>query len=237
MASMAKPGWKVGLEKFAVLAERGCLGRGKPAYVRRMMRAAFALAVLATPALAGQAETISATNPAYSQSIMLGIVQTQLQRDHDPALDTDTPEHLATRAVAQGIAECAAELRADPSIAAAFAGLDRRDTTVAWDAYNTACADHKTSRGACISAEVGAARAIKHLMSAGSAPVARTLVQACELVLVADPAMADWRQCVDLSLASHPSAERAAQCKLSANWHAARTGAEAGALLGACLSK
>ena len=202
-----------------------------------MLRTALALAVLATPALAGEAETICATNPAYSQSIMLTIVQSQLQRDHDPALDTDTPEHLATRAVAQGIAECAAEVRADPSIAPAFAGLDRHDLTVAWDAYNTACADHKASRGACVTAEVGAAKAIKHLMSAGSPPVARTLVQACELVLQPDPAMADWRQCVDVSLAAHPTPERAAQCKLSANWHAAKTGAEAGASLVSCLGR
>ncbi len=202
-----------------------------------MLRTAFALTLLATPALAGEAETICATNPAYSQSIMLTIVQSQLQRDHDAALDTDTPEHLATRAVAQGIAECAVQVRADPSIAAAFAGLDKHDLSVAWDAYNTVCADHKASRGACITAELDAAKAIKHLMSAGSSPVAKTLVQACELVLQPDPAMADWRQCVDVSLALHPTPERAAQCKLSANWHAAKTGAEAGASLGACLRR
>ena len=200
-----------------------------------MIRAALALALLATPALAGEAETICASNPAYSQPIMLSIVQAQLKRDHDPALDTDTPEHLATRAVAQGIAECAAELRADPSLPPAFAGLGQHDLSVAWDAYNTACADHKASRGACVTAEVGAAKAIKRLMAAGSSPVARTLVQACELVLRPDPAMADWRQCVDVSLASHPTPERAAQCKLSANWHAANTGAEAGASLASCL--
>ena len=202
-----------------------------------MIRTAFLLTLLAAPALAGEAETICATNPAYSHAIMLTIVQTQLQRDHDPALDTDTPAHLATRAVAQGIAECATELRTDPSIAAAFAGLDKHDLSVAWDAYNTACADHKFSRGACIAAEIGAAKAIKRLMSSGSPPAAKTLVQACELVLQPDPAMADWRQCVDISLASHPTPERAAQCKLSANWHAARTGAEAGASLASCLAK
>ncbi len=192
-------------------------------------------ALSATPALAGEAETICATNPAYSQSIMLSIVQAQLQRDHDPALDTDTPEHLATRAVAQGIAECAADLRANPSLPPAFAGLDKQDQSVAWDAYNTACADHKASRGACITAEIGAAKALKRLMSAGAPPVARTLVQACELVLQPDPAMAEWRQCVDLSLALHPTPERAAQCKLAANWHAAKTGADAASTLAACL--
>ncbi len=202
-----------------------------------MIRTALLFICLVSPALAGEAETICASNPAYSQAIMLTIVQTQLQRDHDAALDTDTPEHLATRAVAQGIAECAAELRADRTIAPAFTGLDRHDLSVAWDAYNTACADHKASRGACITAEIGAAKAIKHLMSTGSSPVARTLVQACELVLQPDPAMADWRQCVDVSLALHPTADRAAQCKLSANWHAAKTGAEAGASLAACLGK
>ncbi len=202
-----------------------------------MIRTALLFIGLVSPALAGEAETICASNPAYSQAIMLTIVQTQLQRDHDAALDSDTPEHLATRAVAQGIAECAAELRADRTIAPAFTGLDRHDLSVAWDAYNTACADHKASRGACITAEIGAAKAIKHLMSTGSSPVARTLVQACELVLQPDPAMADWRQCVDVSLALHPTADRAAQCKLSANWHAAKTGAEAGASLAACLGK
>ena len=202
-----------------------------------MKRAVLAFACLATPAFAGGAETICATNPAYSQPIMLSIVQSQLQRDHDPALDTDTPEHLATRAVAQGIAECAADLRADPSIAPAFAGLDTPDRTVAWDAYNTACADHKASRGACITAEVGAAKALKRLMAGGSPAVAKTLVQACALVLQADPAMAEWRQCVDVSLAVHPTPERAAQCKLSANWHVARTGAEAGGALASCLGK
>ncbi len=202
-----------------------------------MIRPAFALALLATPALASEAETVCATNPVYSRSIMLSVVQSQLQRDHDAALDTDTPDHLATRAMAQGIAECAAGLRADPSIASAFAGLDKHDLSVAWDAYNTACADRKASRGACVTAEVGAAKAIKRLMSAGSPLVARTLVQACELVLQPDPAMADWRQCVDVSLAAHPTPERAAQCKLSANWHVAKTGADAGASLVACLGR
>ncbi len=202
-----------------------------------MIRLAFALALLATPVLAGQAETICASNPAYSQTIMLTVVQSQLQRDHDPALDTDTPENLATRAVAQGIAECAADLRADPSLTPAFAGLDKHDLSVAWDAYNTACADHKASRGACVTAEVGASKALKHLMSAGSPAGAKTLVQACALVLQPDPAMADWRQCVDLSLALHPTPERAAQCKLAANWHSAKTGAEAGASLAPCLRK
>ncbi len=202
-----------------------------------MFRIALILTLLTTTALAGEAETICASNPAFSRPIMLSIVQSQLQRDHDPALDSDTPDNLATRAVAQGIAECARDMRADPSLAPAFAGLTKHDLSVAWDAYNTACADHKASRGACITAEVGAAAALKRLMSAGSPPVAKTLVQACALVLQADPAMADWRQCVDVSLAQHPTPERAAQCKLSANWHAAKTGAEAGASLAACLRR
>ena len=202
-----------------------------------MKRLLLVATLLTTQAHADDATTLCATNPAYTRQVMLEIVQAQLLRDHDPALDADTPDHLADQATAQGISECAAELRADPSIAAALADTDKADRSIAWDAYNTACADHKASRGACIAAETGAAKALKHLMAPGSPPAAKTLVQACQLILQPDLPMTDWRQCVDQALALHPTQDRAAECKLSANWHVSHTGAEAGAALAACLRK
>ena len=189
----------------------------------------------AAPAAAGEAETLCARNPAYTNAIMLAIVREQLSRDHDPALDADTPEKLAQQATAQGISECAAEVRADPSIAIALSGLAEADQSVAWDAYNTACADHRASRGECITAEVGAARALKRMMAANSPPGARTLVQACALVMQTDPAMAEWRSCVDRTLAVHASEDAAKRCKLSASWHVAKTGSEAGRVIAQCL--
>jgi hypothetical protein len=189
----------------------------------------------AAPALAGAAEALCAKNPAYAPSIMLAIVREQLARDHDPSLDADTPEVLADKATAQGVAECAAEMRADPSIAPALSGLNEADQSVGWDAYNTACADHHASKGQCISAEVGAAHALKRMMASNTPPGARTLVQACALVMQTDPAMAEWRQCVDQTLAVHASEDAAKRCKLSANWHVARSGSDAGRALAACL--
>ena len=203
-----------------------------------MKRLILLASCLATPAFAGDAETLCATNPAYTRQVMLEIVQAQIQRDHDPALDADTPEHLADQAVAQGIAECAADLRADPATAAAIGNLGKEDRPVAWDAYNTTCTDHKASRAACVTAETGAATALKHLMTSGGAPTAaRTVVQACQLILQPDPPMSDWRECVDMALALHPTVDRAQQCKLAANWHVAKTGADAGAALAGCLRK
>ena len=191
----------------------------------------------AAPAAAGEAETLCARNPAFTTAIMLAIVREQLSRDHDAALDADTPEKLAEQATAQGIAECAAQLRADPSITAALSGLAEADQSVAWDAYNTACADHRASRGQCITAEVGAARALKHMMASNTPPGARTLVQACALVMQTDPAMAEWRSCVDQTLAVHASEDTVKRCKLSASWHVARTGGDAGRVIAACLRK
>jgi hypothetical protein len=199
------------------------------------MKYLILLALFATPALADPAETLCATNPAFSPRVMQAVVEAQLQQDHDPALDADTPEKLAEQASAQGISECAAEIRTDPSIAAALHGLDSADLQVGWDAYNTACMDHKASRGACISGEIAAARALKHMTATNSPPGAKTLVQACELVMQSDPAMAEWRQCVDQALAVHASDAAAKRCKLSANWHVAKTGAQAGETLAACL--
>jgi hypothetical protein len=191
--------------------------------------------LVSTQALADPMETLCAQNPAYALPIMLKIVQAQLEVDHDPALDADTPENIARQAQTQGIAECAAEVRGDPSIAAAFDGLSGADLPVAWDAYNTTCADHKASRGACITAEVQSDKALKRMIATDKPEGAKVLVQACELVMQTDPAMAEWRACVDEGLALHPSESTAKRCKLSATWHVAKTGAEAGAIISACL--
>ena len=191
----------------------------------------------ASPALAGEAEDLCAKNPAYAPRIMLAIVREQLARDHDPALDADTPETLAEEASAQGIAECAAEMRADPSIVPALAGLSEADQTVGWDAYNTACSDHHASKGQCITAEVTADHALKHMMATNSPPGAKALIQACALVMQTDPAIAEWRQCVDQALAVHASEDAAKRCKLSANWHVAKTGSQAGSVLAQCLRR
>ena len=187
--------------------------------------------------MAGEAETLCARNPAYANAIMLAIVREQLSRDHDPALDADTPEKLAQQATAQGIAECAAQVHADPSVAAALSGLSEADQSVAWDAYNTACADRHTSRGQCITAEVAATRALKHMMASNTPPGARTLAQACALVMQTDPAMAEWRSCVDQTLAVHASEDAARRCKLSASWHVAKTGTDAGRVIAECLRR
>lgn len=200
------------------------------------MKAVLTLLLLITsPALAGEAETLCATNPAYSQHVMLTIVQTQLQHDHDPALDADTPEKLADAAVAQGISDCAAELRADPSIATALQNAPETDRSVAWDAYNTACSDRKTSKGACIQAEVGAADALKRMIIKNQPPAAKALAQTCQLVMKEDPAMVEWRSCVDQGLALNPSRDLVERCKVRVNYHVATTGAEAGQLIAACL--
>jgi hypothetical protein len=186
-------------------------------------------------ALADPAESLCAQNPAYSLSIMLKIVQAQLEGDHDPALDADTPENIARQAQTQGISECAVVVRGDPSITVAFASLSGADEPVAWDAYNTTCADHKMSRGACIAAEVQSDKALKRMIATDKPEGAKVLVQTCELVMQTDPALAEWRACVDEGLALHPSESAAKRCKLSATWHVAKTGVEAGAIISACL--
>ena len=200
-----------------------------------MKTPALALFLLATPALADEAANLCRSNPAYAQPVMLAVIREQLAHDHDAALDADTPEKLADQAVEQGVSECAADLRRDPTLTVALSGLTKEDSSVGWDAYNTACSDHKASKGACVQAEIASAKALKNLMAHGAAPGAKTLVQACQLVMAEDPAMVEWRTCVDEALAVHASISRAQQCKLSANWHVAKTGAEAGALLAACL--
>jgi len=186
-------------------------------------------------ALADPASDLCAQNPAFAPSIMLKIVQAQLEGDHDPSLDADTPENIARQASTQGMAECAAEARADPSIVAALGSLSAADQPVGWDAFNTACTDHKASRGACITAEVQADKALKRMISTDKPAGAKTLVQTCELVMQTDPPLAEWRECVDQGLAVHASPAAAKRCKLSATWHVAKTGAEAGGIVAACL--
>jgi len=193
------------------------------------------LLLLSVPAWADEAVNLCATNPAYSPKVMLSIVRAQLARDHDPALDADSPEVLADKAVAQGINECAADMRADPGSAAAIAGLSLADRSVAWDAYNVGCADHKASRGACIQAEVGAAAALKRMVARNSPAGARALALTCELVMTEDPQMVEWRSCVDAGLAVHAAPEVVEHCKVRVNYHVAKTGAEAGRIVSDCL--
>ena len=187
------------------------------------------------PAFADPAETLCATNPAFSPDIMLRVVQTQLEGEHDPSLEADTPENIARKASAQGIAECAEEVRRDPSISPALSSLTGPDVQVGWDAYNTTCAEHKTSRGACITAEVASDKALKRMVAKNEPPGAKTIVQTCNLVMQPDPALSEWRECVDQALAVHASEGAAKRCKLSATWHVAKTGAEAGAIIAGCL--
>jgi hypothetical protein len=191
--------------------------------------------VPAGSAWADPAESLCAQNPAFAPSLMEKIIRAQLEADHDPALEADTPEHVAQQASAQGIGECAAEVRRDPSIAAAFNAAGPSNAEVAWDAFNTACADHKTSRGACITAEVQSSKALKQLISTDQPDGAKALVQTCELVMQTDPPLAEWRECVDQALAVHAPGSAARRCKLAATWHVAKTGAEAGGIVAACL--
>jgi hypothetical protein len=200
------------------------------------MRILVLLVLLAAgPAWADSAETLCARDPAFSPDVMLRVVQVELQGDHDPSLDNDTPEHIASQASAQGIAECAAEVRNDPSIATALGSMQGADLQAGWDAYNTACADRKVSRGSCISAEVDAGKALARMVKEDEPAGAKTLVQTCELVMKADRGNSEWRQCVDLGLAVHASESAAKRCKLSATWHVAGSGAEAGGIIASCL--
>ena len=194
------------------------------------------LALLAAgPAWAETADSLCSSNPAFSPDVMLRVVQVELQGDHDPSLDADTPEHIASQASTQGIAECAAEVRSDPSIASALESMKGPDLQAGWDAYNTVCADRKVSRGACISVEVASGKALKQMVKEDEPPGAKTLVQTCTLVMKADRGNAEWRQCVDMGLAVHAPASAAKRCKMSATWHVAETGAQAGQIIATCL--
>ena len=178
-----------------------------------------------------------ATNPAYAPDVMRSVLNAQLQKDHDEALDAEPPDQMANEAAALGIKECAADLTAHPAIGQVLAGLAAVDEQVAWDAYNTTCSDHGASKAACMKAEVGSAQALRRMSRTNDPAGSRALVSACQLVMTSDFAMVEWRICVDAGLAVHATPARAAACKTSVNWHVAKTGAQAGAIVAACLKQ
>ena len=180
-----------------------------------------ALLLAGAPACRAQDDaeaTLCQSNPAYSSSVMRSVLEAQLQKDHDSALDAESPDQMAAEASAQGIKDCASDLRRNPAIYQALAGLSGTELPVGWDAYNTACSDRSGSKADCIKAEVGSVRALKHMVAT-------------------DPAMTDWRECVDVGLSAHAAPARAAQCKTTVAWHTAKTGAQAGTMLKACLQR
>ena len=199
-----------------------------------MIRSALFLLLLAGPAYA-DTMAICATNPAYAPDVMRSVLNAQLQKDHDEALDSEPPEQMANETTALAIKDCATDLTAHPAIADALVGLAAVDEQVAWDAYNTTCNDHGATKAACMKAEIGSAQALRRMSKTNDPPGARALVEACQLVLTSDFAMVEWRLCVDTGLAVHATPVRASACKTSVNWHAAKTGSQAGAILAACL--
>ena len=206
------PSWRIGIASLALL-----------------------LAATAAQAADDAATRVCRTNPAFTSSVMQSVLQAQLEKDHDPALDAESPDQLAAEATEQGVSDCAVELRRDPGILTVMTGLTGYELQVAWDAFNISCTDHKASKAECIRAEVGSVRALKRMVATDKPTGAKALVEACELVLQSDPTMAEWRSCVDQTLAMHASADTAAKCKLSVSWHTARTGAEAASAIGKCL--
>jgi hypothetical protein len=172
-------------------------------------------------------------NPAFSVGMMRAVIISELKAGQD--LGTENPETLAQESAAKGVSDCAADMRADPGLAAVLAALPPADAKTGWDAYNVACADHSGSKGACITAEVDSAKAIKRMIALDRPAGLRTLVETCALVLPQTPAMAEWRACVDIAMATHPSDDDLQACKTSVPWHAAKTGAEAGRIVSACL--
>ena len=205
-----------------------------------MIRLAL-LSLLFLPGLAAAAPApdpvtmLCATNPAYSPDVMRSVLDAQLQKDHDAALDAESPEQMAAETAQLGVKDCTKDVNAHPALVQALGGLTPADTQVAWDAYNTTCDDRANSKADCIKAEVGSAKALRHMAQTNQPPGARALVQACQLVLKPDLAMAEWRLCVDQGLAVHATPAKALQCKTSVNWHVAKTGTEAGAAVAACL--
>lgn len=191
----------------------------------------------APPLINDAATALCRTNPAYSQSVMRAVLDAQLSKDHDPALDAEPPDQMAQEAADQGIADCATELRQQPAIRKALTGLSLEDQQVGWDAYNTTCDDRKATKAECIRGEIGAAQALRHMARTNTPPGGTALVQACQLVLKQDLAMSEWRLCVDQGLAVHASPDAARRCKTDVAWHVAATGAQAGAILAACLRK
>jgi hypothetical protein len=197
----------------------------------------FGLLAASPPAQAADdaAATLCRTNPAYSVEVMGSVLNAQLAKDHDPALDAESPDQMAAEAVEQGVSDCATELRRDPRIFQTLVVLRGNDMQIGWDAFNTACDDRKVSKADCIKAEVGAVQALKRMVATDKPPGSAALVQTCELVLQSDPAMAEWRVCVDQSLAAHATPDAAKRCKTSVTWHVAKTGADAARVIGACL--
>ncbi len=197
----------------------------------------FLLLAGAARAQSGDLMAVCATNPAYAPDVMRSVLNAQLQKDHDDALDAEPPQQMANEAAALGIKECAADLAAHRDIGQALAGLAAVDEQVAWDAYNTTCNDHGATKAACMKAEVGSAQALRRMSKTNEPAGSRALVSACQLVLTSEFAMVDWRLCVDTALAVHATPARAAQCKTSVNWHVAKTGAEAGRIVAGCLKQ
>lgn len=201
------------------------------------MALSLAAPVLGAPVARAEdaAARLCRSNPAYSADVMGKVLQEQMDRDHDPALDKESPEQLAAEAVEQGVKDCATELDHAPALFAVLAALPPGELAIGWDAFNTSCADHGATKAECVRAEVAAERALKHMVAADQPPGARALVQTCELVLKGDPAMAEWRECVDLGLAPHADAQNLARCKTLVAWHATSSGAAAGQSIAACL--
>jgi hypothetical protein len=181
------------------------------------------------------AATLCRGNPAFALNVIQGVLAAQLERDHDPALDAEPPGQMAAEAVEQGVKDCAETMHKDPATDQAVQSFTGPDREIAWDAFNTSCADHVASRADCIRAEVGAVRALKHMVAKDDPPGAKALVETCQLVLKPDPPMADWRECVDLALATHAGRGTAERCKTSVAWHTTTSGADAGHMLAACL--
>jgi hypothetical protein len=207
--------------------------------LRRLPTAMLTALLPLLAAQAARAEDAAAAlcrgNPAFAMSVIQGVLAAQLERDHDPALDAEPPSQMAAEAVEQGVKDCAETLHHDPATGQVLQSFTGADREIAWDAYNTSCADHVASRADCIRAEVGAVRALKHMVAKDDPPGAKTLVETCQLVLKPDPPMADWRECVDLALATHPDRSAADRCKTSVAWHTTTSGADAGRMLAACL--
>ena len=178
-----------------------------------------------------------ATNPAYAPDVMRSVLNAQLQKDHDDALEAEPPAQMANEAAALGIKDCTADLAAHPAIAQVLAGLTLMDQQVAWDAYNTSCSDHGATKAACMRAEIDSAQTLRRMSRTDNPLGSRTLVATCQLVLTSDFAMVEWRMCVDTGLAVHATPAREAACKTSVNWHVAKTGAQAGAIVAACLKQ
>jgi hypothetical protein len=200
--------------------------------------AALVLAAYSAPAVADDAlAALCRTNPAYSLSVMQSVLESQLSKDHDPALDAEPPDQMAAEAVEQGVADCATDLRKNPAIYQVMSGLTGSELSIGWDAYNTACDAHAASKADCIKAEVGSVRALKRMVATDQPAGAKALVETCELVLQSDPAMAEWRACVDQTLAVHATPGVAARCKTSVTWHVAKTGAEAAQPIVQCLRR